>query len=249
MMEQIYILIPVFFIIALLYSQAGFGGGSSYLAILALCSLDYGIIKSTALLCNIVVVLGAACLYYKNGFIKFKKILPLIILSIPFAYFGGRVLLEESLFFIILGITLLLVAVLMIFPREEKDTLNKSNYLSNGMIGGSIGFLSGLVGIGGGIFLAPFLHLTQWDKAKTIAATASVFILVNSLAGLIGQASLEGFSINWDFSIPLMLAVLVGGQIGSGITIQYLKPKTVKYITVFLITIVGIRILIKYTFL
>lgn len=248
MIPEIYILIPAFFIVALLYSQAGFGGGSSYLAILALFSFEYSIIKSTALLCNIVVVSGGTYLFYKKGYLQLKKILPLVLFSIPFAYLGGGVALEESVFFILLGITLLFAAIFMLLPKENKAkeiTIHK-NIFFNSFLGAGIGFLSGLVGIGGGIFLAPFLHLTHWSHSRIIAATASFFILVNSAAGLIGQATLNEFTISWTLVSGLLIAVFLGGQIGSRITIGYLKPQTIKQITAVLIAVVAVRILIKY---
>lgn len=250
MTSEIYILIPIFFIIALLYSQAGFGGGSSYLAILAMFSFEYSIIKSTALLCNIVVVSGGTYLFYKKGYIQFKKIFPLVLLSVPFAYLAGGIVLKESIFFIILGITLLIASVFMMLPSndEKEKKISNNNIFVNSCIGGGIGFLSGVIGIGGGIFLAPFLHLTYWNKSKIIAATASVFILVNSIAGLIGQATLNGFVISWTMISGLLIAVFLGGQIGSRMTIGYLKAKTVKQITAILIAIVGLRILVKYAF-
>lgn len=250
MIADIYILASLFFIIALLYSQAGFGGGSSYLAILALFSFEYSIIKSTALLCNIVVVTGGTYLFYKEGYLQLKKVLPLVLLSIPCACLGGGIALKESVFFIILGITLLMAAILMLIPTnaEVKKNISSQHVIINSCIGGGIGFLSGLVGIGGGIFLAPFLHLTYWNKPKVIAATASMFILVNSIAGLIGQAALNDFSISWNVVIYLLIAVFLGGQIGSRITITYLKAETIRRITAILIAVVAVRILIKYIF-
>jgi len=245
-----FLLIPIFFTIALFYSSAGFGGGSSYLAILSLFSLEYSVIKSTALLCNIVVVSGGTFLFFKKGFLSLPKIWPLIVLSTPMAYLGGRIVLQETTFFILLGMTLLLAAIFMLlpfsYPKKISIQNSKKSLLRNGCIGGGIGFLSGLVGIGGGIFLAPFLHLTHWDEPKVIAATASFFILVNSIFGLIGQASQLGFTIQWSFVSSLLIAVFLGGQIGSRISSSYLAPKRVKQITAILILIVAIRILIKF---
>ena len=245
---DLFVLTPLFFVVALLYSSAGFGGGSSYLAILALFSLEYATIKATALLCNIMVVSNGTYLFAKAGHLNLKKIAPLIILSIPLAYLGGRIALKESIFFITLGIVLLVVTLLLLFPIQQNQSKQPkhNNVLINGLIGGGIGFLSGLVGIGGGIFLAPILHLSRWDKAKAIAGTASLFILVNSIAGLIGQASKSEFTIPWSLLSALLIAVFLGGQIGSRISSTWLSPQRIKQITAVLIFIVAIRILVKY---
>jgi uncharacterized membrane protein YfcA len=242
MNEFLPILIPIFFIISMIYAAAGFGGGSSYLAVLALFPLEFTSLRMIALLCNIIVVSGSLFIFYKHGFLKIRKALPLILLSVPFAYLGGRLKIEEQVFFMILGITLLIAAVLMLIDKREK-TVNLPKF-ANPIIGGGIGFLSGLVGIGGGIFLSPFLYLTHWEKAKTIAATTAGFIFVNSIAGLIGQINTNGFGIDLKSVGLLLCTVFIGGQIGSRLTVKWINPIVVKKITAFLILFVAIRILI-----
>lgn len=235
-------LIPLFFLIALFYSAAGFGGGSSYLAVLSLFAIDFVSMRMIALLCNIVVVGSSTFLFAKDGYLKIKKILPLVILSIPFAYLGGTILLEANLFFKLLGSTLLVSSILMLLSQDiTKRMLPK---YANAGIGGGIGFLSGMVGIGGGIFLSPFLHLSKWDTPKYIAATTAAFILVNSIAGLVGQISVNQITTNPTLIIGLLLAVLIGGQIGCRITISKLSPLVVRRITAILILIVAMRLLL-----
>lgn len=246
MMEnELLILIPIFFLIALFYSSAGFGGGSSYLAVLALFTIDFVDIRFIALLCNITVVSGSVFLFYKSGYVKLKRILPLILLSIPLAYLGGRFRLDENIFFIILGFSLLFASVLLLVQPVGENTKKLPTY-SNGIIGGGIGFLSGLVGIGGGIFLSPVLHLTKWAEPKVIAATTALFILVNSIAGLIGQLSANVMNVKITTLVALMISVFLGGQIGGRVTINKLAPKTIKKITGILIFLVSLRILYKY---
>jgi uncharacterized membrane protein YfcA len=133
------------------------------------------------------------------------------------------------------------------FFGQVKESRQLPKY-SNAFIGGGIGFLSGVVGIGGGIFLSPVLHISRWGKPKIIAATAAVFILLNSIAGMIGQVSTYGFSVDWATLIPLMLCVFIGGQIGVRTTIVKFSPKFVKQITAFVILVVALRLLVKYLF-
>ena len=247
-------MLSLFFVIAMLYGSVGFGGGSSYLAILSLLGIDYLLLRSTALLCNITVVSGSSLLFWQKGFFKWKKIMTTVLLSIPMAYVGGRIQIEEKPFFIVLGFALIIAAILMLLQKkitQTKATFNflKNNYVFNIFIGGVIGFLSGLIGIGGGIFLAPVLYLLKWDSPKVIAATAAFFILVNSIAGLIGQLSNPNFYLDYIFVVPLVLTVLVGGQIGVRLGAGPFKPQLVKTLTAILISFVGLRILIKYSFL
>jgi len=240
----------LFFFIAVFYSSVGFAGGSSYLAILSLFGTDFLLLRSTALLCNITVVGSGAYIFNKHQLINWSKVLPLIICSIPLAYLGGRMQVTETLFFIALGVALILAAFFMLWQVFSiKKSLQKrvSNKIINGFTGGLIGFFSGMIGIGGGIFLAPVLHFMQWDKPKIIAATASLFILLNSIAGLAGQFANPNFTFNVRFSLPLIIAVFLGGQIGTRLNVIHFKPKTIKILTAILIAFVGVRILVKYT--
>lgn len=244
-----FLIIPIlFFIVALIYSTAGFGGGSSYLAILALSSMDHITIRPIALLCNITVVTFSSLFFIKHNLIPFRKVLPLVLLSIPFAFLGGRFMIDERLYFLILSICLLVVASIL-FYRSLKLKPTKAINLStasNAGIGGIIGFISGLIGIGGGIFLAPVLHLIHWAKPKTIAATAALFILFNSIAGLLGQLSRNTYNLDWRLVLPLLLSVFIGGQIGSRLTVYRLDSSKIRLVTAFLIALVALRLLYKY---
>ena len=243
-------IISLFFLIAVLYSSVGFGGGSSYLAVLALTSLVFTQIRAIALLCNIVVVTGGTYIYLQNNLFNWKKIIPLVLLSVPMAFLGGYLKISQNFFFILLGITLLIAALLMwiskYISKKSKNLNLKESVLKNASYGGSIGFISGMVGIGGGIFLAPLLHLTKWDTPKRIAATSSFFILVNSIAGLSGQYLNPNFSIEPTITILLMFTVLIGGQIGSRLSAKLISPIILKKITALLIAFVAFRILWKH---
>ena len=242
--------ITLFFVVAILYASVGFGGGSSYLAILALTGLAYTQLRAISLLCNIVVVSGGTYIFAKNGHYNWKKVLPLVALSIPFAFFGGYLEISEAIFFIILGLTLIFAAILMLLSnyvvRETSNSIKFKSKLKDATIGGIIGFISGMVGIGGGVFLAPFLHLTKWDTPKRIAATASFFILVNSLAGLLGQLQNAEFYFEPNIAFLLMMTVFFGGQIGSRLSAAKIPPLIIKRTTAILIAFVGIRLLYKY---
>jgi len=238
-----------FFLIAMIYSSVGFGGGSSYLALMALFGIDFQFLKIIALLCNITVVSGGVYWFWKRGYLNWKKVLPLTILSVPLAFIGGSIQLEERIFFLIAGVALTVAGILVLIQKpllEKARQINSDSLPLNSAVGGGIGFLSGLIGIGGGIFLSPFLNLIRWDKVKVIAATASFFILVNSLAGLAGQFSKGVLVQDWKPVLILILAVLIGGQIGSRWGSGKLSPDRVRMLTAVLVLFVGIRIFIKY---
>lgn len=244
-------IITLFFAIAILYSSVGFGGGSSYLAVLVLTGLAYSQIRSTALLCNIVVVLSNVFLYQKNKLYEWKKVLPLVVFSIPMAFLGGYLKINQTFFFILLGTTLLIASIIMWFskrivnPFEEKKELG---LITNAFYGGVVGFISGMVGIGGGVFLAPLLHIANWDIPKKIASTASFFILVNSISGLIGQTQNPNFLIDWKLTTILVITVFIGGQIGHRFSGKFLNPIQLKKATAILIAFVSVRIILKYLF-
>ncbi|MEN8124068.1 MAG: sulfite exporter TauE/SafE family protein [Bacteroidota bacterium] len=241
-------IVLLFFVIAVLYSSVGFGGGSSYLAILALTGLAYIQIRAISLLCNIVVVTGGTFIFAKNGHYNWKKVLPLVFLSVPMAFVGGYLKISQVFFFVLLGITLIVAASLMWFSKNLSNyqLKNKNSIVNDASIGGFIGFISGMVGIGGGVFLAPVLHLTNWDTPKKIAATSSFFILVNSVSGLIGQFQNPDFFIEPKITIILMVTVFIGGQIGSRLSANFISSFVLKRITAIIIAIVGIRILWKF---
>jgi uncharacterized membrane protein YfcA len=242
--------ILLFLMVAISYSSVGFGGGSSYLAILALTGIAFTQIRSTALLCNIIVVFGNIILFQREKLYNWEKVIPLVLFSVPMAFIGGYLKISQIFFFILLGITLLFAAITMWFSKKfvlkGKLETSEINTMKNASYGGIIGFISGMVGIGGGIFLAPILHLTNWDSPKKIAAIASFFILVNSISGLLGQYSNPIFTIDWKLTSVLLCTVFIGGQIGSRMSRKYLSPIKLKRTTAILIAIVGIRILLKY---
>jgi len=246
--EHFVLLCLGFFIVATLYSSVGFGGGSSYLAILTLVFVSIFAIRSTAMICNLVVVSGSSYLYFKNGHLDFKKFLPFIITSIPMAFIGASFRLKEHIFFIILGAALIISAVALLYQtvrikKLEETHINYPPFLTY-LLGGGIGLLSGLVGIGGGVFLAPVLNHMRWDKSIKIAALASFFILVNSIAVIGGYMSNGTFEVPWIEAIGLVLAVFIGGQLGIRISLGKLTAKGIKLITGILVLIVGIRVLL-----
>lgn len=237
-----------FFTIAVLYASVGFGGGSSYIAVLALTSLAFTEMRFVALCCNIVVVSGNCLNYYKQKQFDFKKIIPLVIISIPMAFLGGYLKINQQLFLILLAFILLSASLLMWFSNNISKKNYKNDTSKNIFFGGIIGFLSGLVGIGGGIFLSPLLHLSKWDTPKKIAATSSFFILVNSIAGLFGQQLSFENPINWQLIVLLLITVFIGGQIGNKLSNSLLSAIQLKKATAILIAFVGVRILLKLYF-
>jgi len=242
-MSLLYISI-LFFLISIIYASGGFGGGSSYIAILLLANLPVVEVRYLALVCNVVVVATACIYYYKSDLLSIKSIMPLIILSIPAAMLGGMISADDSIYKFIAAASLIVAGLLMLMPRQVKGTTNLTSVHLSGM-GGAIGLLSGFVGIGGGIFLSPVLHLAQWRTARVISASASLFILVNSIAGLIGQ-SINNPSVDVQLCLILAAVVFVGGRIGNAINIQLLEPKKIKLITAILVISVGLRLIITH---
>ncbi|AZA84357.1 hypothetical protein C1637_05815 [Chryseobacterium lactis] len=243
-------IILFFLIIAFIYSSVGFGGGSSYLAVLAMYSFPYQEIRLTALICNVIVVVGGVYIYVKNKQTDWSKILPITLVSVPMAYLGAVLKISQETFFLILGITLIIASLLLWIKtdaknNEETSVYNEGSLIKNGFLGGGIGFLSGLVGIGGGIFLSPLLNLMKWSTPRKIAATSSVFILVNSISGIFGQVSKLSADMDYVRIGSLCFAVFIGGQIGSRMSLNW-NPLVIKRVTAILVLIAGINVLIKY---
>lgn len=236
-----------FLVTALLYASVGFGGGSTYAALLALSGLDYGLLPLIALACNIVVVAGSSIRFARAGLIPCRKALVLVALGAPLSFLGGLTPIKEATFLTLLGASLVLTSLTMLIPvRENSESMPTRAAGWMGLAAAPLGYLAGLVGIGGGIFLAPLLHLTRWHEARGIAATASLFILVNSLFGLAGQLVKNGpglFGPALGAALPLLIAVVIGGQIGSLMAARLLPPKGIRWLTAALVLVVGVRLL------
>ncbi len=237
-----------FFVTALLYASVGFGGGSTYAALLALSGLDYRVLPLVALACNIVVVAGATFRFARAGVTPWRGALALTAFAAPAAFLGGMVPIQQDAFLLLLGASLVLTGVTMLIPVASACDGEPTGFAkAMPFIAAPIGFLAGLVGIGGGIFLAPLLHLSRWRDPRAIAATASFFILVNSMFGLAGQLFKHGptmFGGAMVEALPLLIAVGIGGQIGSLMALKVLPLRWIRWLTAALVTMVGVRLLI-----
>ncbi|MEE2771861.1 MAG: sulfite exporter TauE/SafE family protein [Bacteroidota bacterium] len=237
----------IFFLIALFYSSVGFGGGSSYLAILSLVLPDFYEIRSAALILNICVVSIGTFVFIKNQVLKPKLLWPFFVLSMPMAYLGATVKLSQSTFFLILGSALVLAGIFMML-KFVKSRLTSEEFSNpkKFFLGGSIGLLSGISGIGGGIFLSPVLNLLKWQNPRTIASLASVFILVNSVAGLVGLQMAGTFQLNEELIFQLTIAVILGGSLGSYLSNKKFNLKFLGILTAILVFYVGLRLVLLH---
>jgi uncharacterized membrane protein YfcA len=236
-----------FLVTALLYASVGFGGGSTYSALLALSGLDYRLLPLVSLACNILVVTGGSIRFARAGLTPWRKALVIVALGAPASFLGGLTPIKESHFLTLLGASLVLTSLTMLIPvREaaEGEPTRAARFMP--LAAAPLGYFAGLVGIGGGIFLAPLLHLARWHEARGIAATASLFILVNSLFGLSGQMVKNGpdlFGQAVGAALPLLIAVVIGGQAGSLFAARLLPPKWIRWLTALLVAVVGVRLL------
>jgi uncharacterized protein len=244
-----FILSFLFFLTAILYSSVGFGGGSTYLALLLIWGIPYQIFPVIALCCNIIVVSGNCFNYIKAGNINLKILAPYLISSIPLAFIGGTLSISKDLFEILLFTVLIIAGFLLLYNFRSFDESEKIHKkipkILTIFIGGSIGLVSGIVGIGGGIFLSPILLLIRADKAKNIATAASLFILINSLAGIFGQFTKHAVFYEIQNYWLLFLSVLIGGQIGNFLNIKFFPARVLALLTSALVIFVSIRIGLK----
>ena len=239
----------IFFFIALFYSSVGFGGGSSYLAILSLFLTDFYEIRSTALVLNICVVSIGTIMFIRHRIFNFKLFWPFILFSIPLAFLGAQLKLSQTIFFLILGSALILSGLFLIlkYLQNKIESLEFSNP-KKFMLGGFVGLLSGISGIGGGIFLSPVLNILKWANPRIIASLASVFILVNSVAGLVGLNFAGTFQINYALILQLIIAVVLGGGIGSYLSSKRFNLKFLGILTAILVFYVGLRLILLHGF-
>ena len=240
----------LFLITAVLYSSVGFGGGSTYLALLLIWGVPYFIFPVIALSCNIIVVSGNCFNYIRVGNLNHKLLFPYLIGSIPLAYIGGSLSIEKQLFEILLFIVLLVAGLLLLLnfkSYDDKDeSYKKIPIFISILIGGSLGFISGIVGIGGGIFLSPILFLIRAGRPKHIVTTASLFILINSISGIIGQLTKNDVLVEVQNYWYLLVAVLIGGQIGNFLNLKIFPTRILVLVTAFLVLFIAIRMGIRF---
>ena len=246
------ILSILFLITAILYSSVGFGGGSTYLALLLIWDIPYYIFPVIALLCNIIVVSGNSFNYIKSGNYNFKLLMPFLIGSLPFAFIGGTLSINKEIFEILLFFVLSIAGFLLLINNKSYENKNiiikKINFFLSLIIGSVLGLISGIVGIGGGIFLSPILFLLSAEKPKIIVTTASLFILINSISGVFGQLTKENVLNEINLYWPLFLSVLIGGFFGNYLNLKFFSNRLLALLTSLLVIFVSIRMALKIFF-
>ncbi|WP_067150745.1 sulfite exporter TauE/SafE family protein [Pseudotamlana agarivorans] len=234
--ENIYIFLAILPIVSFLYSSVGHGGASGYLALMALFSFAPETMKPTALLLNLFVAGISFYYYYKAGFFNKKLFISFAIASIPLAFLGGTIEVDASIYKKILAVLLIFAILKMMNVFGKENDKIKDVKLWHGLIvGGIIGFFSGLIGIGGGIILTPVILLLHWGKMKEAAAVSALFIWVNSAAGLIGQIS-SGVTIEKE-SFLLVAIALIGGVLGGYYGSKKINNTKLRYILAFVLII------------
>ena len=243
------ILSILFFVTAILYSSVGFGGGSTYLALLLISGVPYFIFPVIALSCNIVVVSGNCFNYIRAGNLNLRLLIPYLIGSIPLAFIGGSLPIEKRLFEILLFLVLTIAGILLLLNfrsyDDKEESYRKIPIIISILIGGILGFISGIVGIGGGIFLSPILYLIKAGRPKHIVTTASLFILINSLSGIVGQLTKNVVISEIPNYWFLLLAVLIGGQVGNFLNLKIFPTRILALVTAGLVLFIAIRMAYK----
>jgi len=210
MQENMYLFYGLLFVIAFLYASVGHGGASGYLALMAIFSFSPQVMKPTALLLNLFVSTVSFIQFYRGGHFKWKIFLPFAIASVPMAFVGGLITIDGTIYKKILGLLLIIPVIRFLFFFNIKvEEKKEPNIALSVLIGALIGFLSGLIGIGGGIILSPVLLLLKWTDQKQTAAISAAFIFVNSLSGLFGQLK-KGIYFSADMYAYVAIAFVAG---------------------------------------
>lgn len=240
-LENILLLSVGIVIVAFLYSSVGHAGASGYIATMTLFGIAPDVIKPAALVLNILVACLASWQFWRAGYFSWRLFWPFAILSVPFAFLGGYINLPTHIFKILVGIVLLYSAARFLIefgPDRDTNPPSKSVAIS---VGASAGFLSGLTGTGGGIFLSPIMIFLRWARTKEAAATSALFILVNSVSGLLGNiSSTKKLPL---FALPLVVAAVSGGAVGSYLGSRRFSPGFIKKILAVVLTIAGFKLI------
>ncbi len=226
---------------AILYSSVGHGGASGYLAVMALFGLDPAIMKPAALTMNIFVTALLLVRLVPAGHFNWRLFTPFIVTSIPLAFVGGAVTLDTGAYRLIVGIALLIATWRMLVAARDEHGIRMPPTWVALLVGGLLGFVSGLTGVGGGIFLSPILLMFNWATMRGSAAIAAAFILVNSIAGIAGYASMTE---EWPEGIPMLVAAaLAGALVGSELCVRRLAPNQLRKALAAVLAIAGIKML------
>lgn len=240
-MDSILLFYILLFGIAFLYSSVGHGGASGYLALMALYEVTPEVMKPTALLLNLFVALTSFIYYYKGNYFNKKLFIPLAIASVPMAFIGGSMAVDADLYKKMLGVFLLIPVARFLFFRDinvDQTADPKLGWLI--FIGAGVGFLSGLLGIGGGVILSPILLLLAWTDQKQTAAISALFIFVNSLSGLFGQVT-KGVHFSPDM-IAYVVVAFSGGLLGAYFGALRFQHRAVKFLLAFVLVIASFKL-------
>ncbi|NBN88016.1 MAG: sulfite exporter TauE/SafE family protein [Candidatus Fonsibacter lacus] len=242
----------IFFLVAAIYASVGFAGGTSYLALLTIYDVEYLLIPIIALACNIIVASGNCFNYIRAGNLDIKFLTPYFLGSIPLAYIGGKFQITKDFFQILLFFCLTISSLLLLIQARQYKLTNqiikKIPFFVAVLIGAIIGLVSGIVGIGGGIILSPILFNLKAAQPNKIVMAASLFILINSIAGFLGQIQKFNNISQLQPYLYLPLAVLLGGQLGNFLNIKILKSHILALLTSLLVLIVAVRLGLKIFF-
>lgn len=241
-LSVILILLAGCFIVSVLYSSVGHAGASGYIAVMSLLNLAPEEIKPAALSLNILVATIAAYKFYRAGYFSWPLFWPFALFSVPAAFVGGYIMLPAGIFNLLVGAILFLSGIRFLFPYNPESEIRKPGAVVQGVSGGGIGLLSGLTGTGGGIFLTPLMLFMRWATAKQAAAVSSLFILLNSSAGLTGHAVSHSYNLP-GMIIPLAVTVVAGGLIGSHLGSRVFPEQSVKRALAVVLLIAGTKLI------
>ncbi len=236
----------LFFGVAILYSSVGHGGASGYLAVLSFFAVVPAAMSTTALILNLLVAGIALLSYSRARHLDLRLTWPFLIASVPAAFLGGLVHVAAHVYFIILAVVLLLASLRFLFEvgtRPEEQSFKSPSLVIAFLVGAVIGFVSGVVGVGGGIFLSPLILLAGWGDAKRTAATSAAFIFVNSIAGLGGRVSGGTFEVGT--LIPFVAAAFAGGWLGSHLGAVRYSNQTIKRVLGLVLLIASVKLFIS----
>ena len=235
------LIILAIFVVAVMYSSVGHGGASGYLAVMAFFAVAPEVTRPTALVLNLFVASIGTMQFYRAGYFSWRIFLPFAAASIPFAYIGGMIHLPTQIYKIVLGVVLMLAAVRLAVKLRNDDEAEDPPILACLVIGAVIGLLSGMVGVGGGIFLTPILLLMHWAETRVAAGVSVLFILVNSIAGLAGNYS-QVSVLPPDVWIWIAAAV-VGGLIGSTLGSKRFDSLTLRRVLAVVLLFAGVKLI------